>query len=118
VTQHTSSPSVNGTTSASKPGGTGRRRTGGSCERTSRGLKTLNKNWIDVLLGPVPCQGCGRPVCWVRWEGHYRFWADPGDDVSHLCSSSPVAPEAPLDPSSDVPLHRMVETWKRTMSGG
>lgn len=33
-----------------------------------------------IVLGPVPCQGCRRPVYWNGWE-----WKRPADSKRHVC---------------------------------
>lgn len=36
-----------------------------------------------VVMGPAPCQGCGRMLFWNGWE--WKLWKGPGAG-KHLCA--------------------------------
>jgi hypothetical protein len=73
---------------------------------------SMTGRWVEFILGPAPCQACGRPVEWVRWSG-YRFWADEGDDIPHDCAVEPT-PRIVPEPQG-VPLHQLEAEWKARM---
>lgn len=46
-----------------------------------------------MILGPVPCQGCRRPVVWNGWE-----WRNPSGH-EHICDRTSVRNEVSVGAS-------------------